>query len=197
MLTINEIKENCFSSSYTRGRELFLEKKFRNVEIRDMEDEDGDWVTRIRGEVKGSGNRWYNVAVDLDEDEEIQDYVCECPAYENYFGMCKHCVALALEYREERRILGSREKEGAAFEKNIRSGINHSRATSAALNTLMDRFSHQGKGYIFDQYHEDIRFEPEFLWNLRSVIKKCMWSKILPPCCTPWTQCPIMLTAKI
>ena len=58
MLTINEIKENCFSSSYTRGRELFLEKKFRNVEIRDMEDEDGDWVTRIRGEVKGSGNRW-------------------------------------------------------------------------------------------------------------------------------------------
>ena len=165
MLTINEIKENCFSSSYTRGRELFLEKKFRNVEIRDMEDEDGDWVTRIRGEVKGSGNRWYNVAVDLDEDEEIQDYVCECPAYENYFGMCKHCVALALEYREERRILGSREKEGAAFEKNIRSGINHSRATSAALNTLMDRFSHQGKGYIFDQYHEDIRFEPEFLWS--------------------------------
>ena len=29
-----------------------------------------------------------------------QQYYCECPAYQSYDGMCKHCVAVALEMME-------------------------------------------------------------------------------------------------
>lgn len=160
MLTISEIKANCFGSSYTRGRELFMENKFKNVAVDELKTEEGEWITQIQGLVKGSGSRWYQVSVDLGEEEEIRDYACDCPAYENYFGMCKHCVALALEYRER-----TRGKSPVSAPSGKNTGDQKRKSTSTVLYTLMDRFSHQGKGYIFDQYHEDIRFEPEFFWN--------------------------------
>lgn len=155
MLTISTIKENCFASAYSKGRELFLEKKYKDVEISGGQDEDGEPFQMIQGQVKGHSSHWYTTEVYMDEDDDIKDYYCTCPAYAAYYGMCKHCVALALEYRDMER-----ENKGSVYPVN-----SWEKDTSAVLNTLMDRFSHQGKGYIFDQYHEQIRFEPEFSWT--------------------------------
>lgn len=53
----------------------------------------------LTGRVAGSDGGYYSVSVDLDTGSgEVLDYSCGCPAAANYDGMCKHEVALALEY---------------------------------------------------------------------------------------------------
>ena len=79
MLTISTIKENCFASSYSKGRELFLEKKYKDVEISGGQDEDGEPFQMIQGQVKGHSSHWYTTEVYMDEDDDIKDYYCTCP----------------------------------------------------------------------------------------------------------------------
>ena len=51
----------------------------------------------VAGSVEGSYGNEYDVSIALDDNEEIKSYSCTCSAFETYPGMCKHCVALALE----------------------------------------------------------------------------------------------------
>lgn len=42
-----------------------------------------------------------------EQGSEILSDTCTCPAYQKYWGMCKHCVAVLLayiEWRKERRL---------------------------------------------------------------------------------------------
>ena len=46
--------------------------------------------------VKGSGRNIYEVDVSIDtENDEIDTCYCECRAYAEYGGLCKHCVAVS------------------------------------------------------------------------------------------------------
>ena len=53
----------------------------------------------VSGTVAGSSGQNYSVWVSLNlEKQSVLDYDCTCPAQLNYAGMCKHSIALALEY---------------------------------------------------------------------------------------------------
>ncbi|MCA5963847.1 hypothetical protein LC724_30580 [Blautia sp. RD014234] len=54
----------------------------------------------VSAQVKGSEGKWYETTVVFDAEDEIADYICSCPAAGAYLGMCKHCVAVALAYRD-------------------------------------------------------------------------------------------------
>ena len=113
MLSVNEIKANCMSVTYQRGRQLYEDDPFKDIEVYEEEDSYDSGEMCIEGKVKGSGTKWYETVVWVDSDDNILDYHCECPAYESYYGMCKHCVALALLYRENQNIeAGKPEKQG-------------------------------------------------------------------------------------
>lgn len=52
----------------------------------------------LDGQVRGTGGMRYHVWVTMDEDQgEVIDYGCSCPAAGTYAGMCKHTVALVLQ----------------------------------------------------------------------------------------------------
>lgn len=40
------------------------------------------------------GGHMYNVAIYFNRDLHVEDYDCECPAYYEFEGACKHVVAL-------------------------------------------------------------------------------------------------------
>lgn len=64
------------------------------------------WDTgHVEATVEGSQD--YDVVVDLDRNGEIIDAYCDCPAYFNYDGYCKHIVAAILYIKdlEFRRIV--------------------------------------------------------------------------------------------
>lgn len=53
----------------------------------------------IEARVIGSGKNRYNVDVQYElETDDIKDIYCDCPAFQSYTGICKHCVAVLLEY---------------------------------------------------------------------------------------------------
>ncbi|MBO5128106.1 MAG: SWIM zinc finger family protein, partial [Clostridia bacterium] len=94
-MTVAEIKRHCyFSSSYSKGQELYYSKKYRNLRIIHNV---ADGSSEVTAEVKGSGSVWYNTRVAVSADgDDIIDYSCECASYQQTESMCKHCVAVAL-----------------------------------------------------------------------------------------------------
>ena len=84
MLKVNDIKDNCMSTVYTRGKNLYNQVAYKNVKIYELADEGISHVNVIEGRVKGSGGKWYKTHIDFSqEDDGIEDYYCSCPAYEN------------------------------------------------------------------------------------------------------------------
>ena len=89
--------QTAFTTTYSRGSELVRAGMVRSV----VEETDPDfpYLVDVIGKVKGSALEPYSVMVVLDLHEEfVYDHVCDCPAHSKYSGMCKHTVALALEY---------------------------------------------------------------------------------------------------
>ena len=94
-ISMDEIKNIADKRSYTRGVELNKRKMVYGIKSEYKTEDD----VHISGYVEGSYDNEYYVSMYYDEkNEEIYDYQCECPAYHQYKGMCKHCVALALSF---------------------------------------------------------------------------------------------------
>ncbi len=88
--------EAALDSTYSKGLKLALDGS-----VLSCSEVDGafDWTPRVEGSVKGSHGAVYEVSVTIDlDDEDIVNYSCDCPASYEYDGMCKHEIALALEY---------------------------------------------------------------------------------------------------
>ena len=64
-------------------------------------DHDKSGRDKISALVKGSGSERYSVSGVYDnEAEELEEMSCQCLAWENYPGLCKHCVAVLLRYMD-------------------------------------------------------------------------------------------------
>ncbi len=93
MITLNAIRSRCSAPAYTRGNQVY--KGGKVGDWRSEEDRDRIW---IKAEVEGSYGNQYAVSITYHKKKDsIEDYQCECEAYYTYSGMCKHCVAVALE----------------------------------------------------------------------------------------------------
>lgn len=98
MLTHAMIQAMAYDKTYKKGMQIFLEKdrilEF-NVEM-DSIDPDFELINAL---VKGTGSHYYDVALTYNiETEDLEDSYCECPAFTSYGGICKHCVAVLMEY---------------------------------------------------------------------------------------------------
>lgn len=122
MFTRNMLKREAGDIIYQRGQELY-----ENGSVRKLRLENGDSCDVVRARVQGSGNLVYRVRLIYSWDTDyIEEYSCECAAYRNYDGMCKHCVAVALGYIdccEDRTIAGVLRPETGKEEKVIRSSV--------------------------------------------------------------------------
>ena len=62
----------------------------------------------------------YTFILSVDEEmSEIMEDDCDCPAHEQYWGLCKHCVAVLLYYLEWRK------KERKKLEEKVRNDEEH------------------------------------------------------------------------
>lgn len=114
------LKEGANSMSYSRGLELYRSNRVDRFTVEEVDEYD-----YIEARVKGSGRNYYKVYVDYDiEANDIEDITCECPAFSSYHGICKHCVAVLLEYIDYRNRKDEMEKFDRKQEEAI--GILHS-----------------------------------------------------------------------
>ena len=103
MYNEEDIRHLCTQDiTYLRAQKVLAEGKVSR--IRTEESEDGEEAFYIEANVEGSSGENYYVWLRFNlEEEAIEDYECECEAYRNYDGMCKHCGAVALKYLHQVR----------------------------------------------------------------------------------------------
>lgn len=114
MINKQTIKKISHSTTYQRGMDLYCTDAILDEDINNYIDEFGDEISEISARVEGSSYNDYAVEITVNEStSEIADTFCECPAFENYEGICKHCVAVLLEYLDKRSaIQAEREEDG-------------------------------------------------------------------------------------
>ena len=115
MFTRSNVMRDAGTTIFRRGEELY-----QGGAILDFRAEDKGFMDDVFARVKGSGRLSYKVRLRYNWDlDYMEDYSCECAAYLNYEGMCKHCVAVALKYideREDRPLISLlRERDGEGY----------------------------------------------------------------------------------
>ena len=93
------IASQCHPRALARGRAIAASD--RNILTKQVRyDADESIISAFVASSSGWDDR-YRTSVTLDEDAgDVVDYSCTCPAFREYNGMCKHCVALALTFSE-------------------------------------------------------------------------------------------------
>lgn len=122
MLTKTMLKSEAGEIICQRGQEVYESGSVKNFRL-----ENGDLRDVVRARVQGSGNLVYNVKLVYSWARDcIEGYSCECAAYRNYDGMCRHCVAVALKYIdncENRTIAGMLRPETGEGKNILHSSI--------------------------------------------------------------------------
>lgn len=143
MLTKTMLQREAGNTIYQRGQELY-----ENGSVKDLQIDRSILREGVRAQVQGSGNLVYHVRLIYNWEQDcIEEYSCQCAAYRNYAGMCRHCVAAALQYidscedRTVAGLLGSEpESEGAILPRDPeKSGKNLSPTSPAIASILRQR----------------------------------------------------------
>lgn len=101
MLKKMEIRLQTDRASYQRGQYDYEGGRVRRMSV--SWGVAGDAPNTASAIVLGSRDRSYSATVTVSPDDLIVGYDCSCPVAAGYCGMCEHCVAVALAYREEER----------------------------------------------------------------------------------------------
>lgn len=136
MYTEEDIRGLCREEiTFLRAKRVLAGGKVQ--EIQTEESEDGQDACYIEADVDGSNGETYYVWIRYNENlDEIEDYECECEAYRNYEGMCKHCAATALKYLKETQA----EKRMSSYRDSVvRNARSHSDQEIVDLVSDYDR----------------------------------------------------------
>lgn len=96
MLDQSEIRMLADQNAYKRGRNLYRSDAVLEYTV----EEDGQ-IDYIYAAVQGSGRNVYDVDLEYNmEEEQLENAHCTCPAFREYEGLCKHCVAVLCEYAD-------------------------------------------------------------------------------------------------
>ncbi len=120
MITRADIKQETNITSYNRGKQIYEQQKVYAFQVQEVEDIYGYRLQKITAMVEGSGKNMYCVSISVDEEmSEIIEDDCDCPAHEEYWGLCKHSVAVLLYYldwrKEERKRLAENVKNDREY----------------------------------------------------------------------------------
>ncbi len=106
MINKSTIKRMARSVTYQKGMELYYNRNFLSYDVNSYVDDYGDEIREVTATAEGSYHNEYDVEITINETtSEIVEYYCDCPAFENYEGLCKHCVAALLEYLDRRETI--------------------------------------------------------------------------------------------
>lgn len=168
------IKENVNGKRvYQRGNGLFMDECVGRIEVSHQ----GDHVYSIGAKVKGSTGEIYHTetTVEFDpEKEKILEYSCTCEAYAKYPGMCKHLVAMLMEYnyqaddgRFDEYDMDRLESQKTSSKKMIADFTNsgyrqpQAKPSDPALKNLVDYYVLQDRNQFCQEYgNGDVRLVP-------------------------------------
>lgn len=151
-MTKEDIRKQCANQSvYIRAESIYRSGMLYEIEI-DSEWQEGEvWISAV---AEGSGKEDYEVSVCYDEyEDDIVTYECDCLAFAQYPGMCKHCAALALYWQERQTGFSSGRKK---LQREVR--------TDRELQLLIQNCALKNRMEL-QRAEGDIELEPELTDN--------------------------------
>lgn len=134
MINIHDIEEACYKPSIPKTYQLY-----QNGYVKKLEVQNNYPFINVSAQVKGSCRDPYWVMVSVDElENRILDYHCDCPAYEEYDGLCKHCGAVLLAY-----VMQRNSGRGAAG--TVRAAKDGALVTSDMVKSMLSYYGLQQK----------------------------------------------------
>ena len=132
MLKRTAIRALCNTTAYQRGLDIYRTgKRIQSLNIKPE-----GAVDKISAAVKGSGRNVYNTGFQYDtEADRIKKVYCDCPAFRSYSGICKHCVAVLLEYGDRKayeRVEVRKQQDEGQKQAEIFSGTEFPAAVSGS-----------------------------------------------------------------
>lgn len=171
MYSVSDIKEEAYPATYRRGKEIYETGGVWDFSYEVYLEQDLP-MADIRAKVRGHEQDFYQVTAVVDEEfADVSTCSCTCEAFYNYEGMCKHCVAVLLNYvncRPAKDILQVKKKspaqtagvtgDGSQFEHGV------SMQTAGPLKTLLNQYSLQaGVTYLIpENVYGKVELEPFF-----------------------------------
>ena len=147
--------------TYERGRQLYDAGYVLDMDVQTAGDYD-----EIVASVRGSGAKVYETdLLILRETGELEECYCECPAFRSYDGICKHCVAVWLQYRAEE---GYEEEEDGQLTLDSIPGVTRGfqRHTSPELAALFQRQAlKKSLPVLQNDTYGKVKLEPEFTFD--------------------------------
>lgn len=156
ILSRESVKRLTYGKTLQKGELLYRNKAVRRIRER----EDGS-ILHISATVDGSYGMSYHTWIEVDLAQgEITEYECECPAYYQYDGMCKHCAALALHYIAP--DAGIQELENF-LNQNKGGGRKKAETDAQASRLIYDYSMDQKAGYLQPEINGRIELEPRLI----------------------------------
>ncbi len=147
----NYIKNLAIGNTFNRGLLLHSGGHVLDFSVSKQEEH----IIDIDAEVQGSRYQKYSVSLSINTAaEELEDSFCECEAFYSYPGICKHCVAVLLEY--QRRSLSAKQA-GRSLLQTIPQ-----RSTSHDMKSLLEhRNTRRMLPFTQKEPLGQVRLEPE------------------------------------
>ena len=170
MISKTKIRYMSAPASYSRGMELYEREKVLDIDIKSTGNFD-----EIVASVKGSGRNIYEVDFSIDkENEEVDTSYCDCPAYSEYDGLCKHCVAVLLEYNKYLERVKNRPYEDD-LERIVKGGLTHTIRKGVQMHTTPELAALLQKQAVAKSLplmqgntYGKVKLEPHFEFNGRN-----------------------------
>ena len=161
MFSNDDIIRMAGGVTYERGRQLYDAGYVLDMDVQMAGDYD-----EIVASVRGSGAKVYETdLLILRETGELEECYCECPAFRSYDGICKHCVAVWLQYRAEE---GYEEEEDGQLTLDSIPGVTRGfqRHTSPELAALFQRQAlKKSLPVLQNDTYGKVKLEPEFTFD--------------------------------
>lgn len=97
MLTVSDVSLRCLGrNTFARGELIYQVKNVKEFSTETLPD--GHKIL-VHAKVKGNNVTDYDTRAVVDEvSSSVENVYCNCPGYNEYAGLCKHCAAMLLEY---------------------------------------------------------------------------------------------------
>ncbi len=156
MLTKSAIRRMADSAVYARGIDIYQSGKVSDFRVKNGKD--GIWVILAR--VKGSGRNVYEVEIEYDDRlEEVEGFFCSCPAFYNYDGLCKHSIAVLLEftdYEEQHPLFFM----GESGKKRYPAVLGQEETTPAMKELLLKKFMQRTYPMVYKETCGKVKLVP-------------------------------------
>lgn len=176
MISKSTIKNATRGVTYQRGQELYNLDMFLDYDINAYVNEYGDDVSEITAQAEGSYHNQYEVEITVNEtNSEIESSYCDCPAFDSYPGLCKHCVAALLKYLKRRKDV-YRESLQEDLDRLLESfGVSRGyektnpvrkRGTSTSLKKILEKSTlRDNAGFLPEAKNGQVHLEPTLIFS--------------------------------